>query len=222
MELWRSDATSGGTFMVTDVVPGLPSSDPRSITLAMGKLFFSAYTDPQGGWEPWISDGTAAGTKRLISIDASIPHDMPQGFVAVQDKVYIITNSFFSPESTLFISNGTTGGTSLLYDFPSHGYVHGFITDPVAVNGLLFFVASLPAYGDTFWRTDGTTSGTFMVKDFGSDESEFFSPLQMTSYNNKLYFSGDDGDGDNRRLWYSDGTLEGTKKVVQPRQRVLS
>jgi len=216
MELWRSDGTSGGTNLVADVLPGIASSDPRSITLALGKLFFSAYTDPQGGWEPWVSDGTAAGTTRLIGIDASINHDTPEGFAVVQDKIYIITNSFIPPQSTLFITDGTPGGTSLLYDFVSNGYGRGLITDPVAANGLLFFVASLPAYGDTFWRSDGTPSGTFMVKDFGSDESEFYSPLQMTSYNNKLYFSGDDGDGDGRRLWYSDGTLEGTSKAFNP------
>jgi hypothetical protein len=53
-----------------------------------------------------------------------------------------------------------------------------------------------------------------MVKDIGPDQSDYFSPLQLTEYNGKLYYSGDDGSG--RRLWYSDGTSAGTLPAQNP------
>ena len=67
-ELWRSDGTAAGTFMVKDVQPGAAASNPYEITAANGNIYFSATTLAYGQ-EPWVSNGTASGTHLLrISI----------------------------------------------------------------------------------------------------------------------------------------------------------
>jgi ELWxxDGT repeat protein len=52
-ELWTSDGTVSGTFMVQDLVPGNVSSNPRYFDGAAGTVFF------QAGGELWRVDQTA-------------------------------------------------------------------------------------------------------------------------------------------------------------------
>jgi ELWxxDGT repeat protein len=68
-ELWRSDGTDAGTYMVKDIEPGAGSGGVSNITAANGKIFFSATTSANGP-QPWISDGTDAGTRILKDISA--------------------------------------------------------------------------------------------------------------------------------------------------------
>jgi ELWxxDGT repeat protein len=58
-ELWRSDGTPGGTYLVADLRPSPYSSNPHSLTVFKGALYFSA--DGPNGGALWKTDGTAAG-----------------------------------------------------------------------------------------------------------------------------------------------------------------
>src|SRR5215218_1923401 len=44
-ELWRTDGTNEGTALVSDIYPGLPStnSNPHRLTVVGDRLFFNAY-----------------------------------------------------------------------------------------------------------------------------------------------------------------------------------
>src|ERR1022692_1553422 len=55
-QLWRSDGTAAGTFMLTSYSD--PSFNPTQLTNVDGTLFFTA----DNGQQLWKSDGTAAGT----------------------------------------------------------------------------------------------------------------------------------------------------------------
>src|SRR5205823_4589819 len=59
-ELWRSDGTSAGTFMVRDNNPGTANATPTAITSVGGLAFFAANVG--AGLGLWRSDGTSAGT----------------------------------------------------------------------------------------------------------------------------------------------------------------
>ncbi len=60
-ELWASDGTAAGTYLVKDINPGAASSNPYYLTNVSGTLFFQA-NDGVHGIELWKSNGTASGT----------------------------------------------------------------------------------------------------------------------------------------------------------------
>jgi len=66
-EVWVTDGTEAGTYMLKDVRPGSSGSNPESYVVSNGKLFFIA-TTATAGEEVWVSDGTAAGTQLLKDI----------------------------------------------------------------------------------------------------------------------------------------------------------
>ena len=67
-ELFRSDGTSSGTYMVKDIYPGYTGSFPANLTAVGSTLFFSA-NDGTHGTELWKSDGTSAGTVMVSDIN---------------------------------------------------------------------------------------------------------------------------------------------------------
>src|SRR5262245_56315860 len=77
----------------------------------------------------------------------------------------------------------------------------------VALNGWMYFTAT-DINGTELWKTNGTATGTVMVKDIdpGIQSSD---PDHLTVFNNALYFSADDGIH-GTELWKSDGSASGT------------
>jgi ELWxxDGT repeat protein len=74
-----------------------------------------------------------------------------------------------------------------------------------------FFTATDPVHGSELWRSDGTETGTVLVKDIrpGSGSS---SVNYLTNVNGTLFFRANDGTSGNE-LWRSDGTDSGTLRV---------
>src|SRR5262245_35822573 len=56
-ELWRSDGTGAGTWLIKDIRPGSTASNPGPFATAGGVIIFPA-TDSMGR-NVWRSDGTA-------------------------------------------------------------------------------------------------------------------------------------------------------------------
>lgn len=84
---------------------------------------------------------------------------------------------------------------------------------PVYVGGLYYFRAYSPSLGDELWCTDGASAAnTRLVKDINSGSS-YSSPQNLTSFNNLLYFTANDGTN-GYELWRSDGTTNGTFMVA--------
>lgn len=72
-ELWRSDGTAAGTWMVKDITPGAAGTPIEPILAINGTLFSLVYGgDPATTRtvELWRSDGTAAGTVPLGQVGA--------------------------------------------------------------------------------------------------------------------------------------------------------
>lgn len=203
-ELWRTDGTDAGTFMVKDVEPGETSSDPFEITEANGKIYFSANTSAYGN-EPWVSDGTESGTQMLIDINPVYNSDA-SFFVKMGKKVYFAANNNDYLDA-LWETDGSTTGTKLV---KSLGLDPGgfLVSQLTAANGLLYFTfISYTTFAYELWRSDGTAEGTYHI---GTNDLFYYNlPLQLTSYNNRLYFSADN-DGSGSKLWVTDGTDAGT------------
>lgn len=60
-ELWRTDGTEAGTYMLKDINVGSLSSAPLNMT-ALGEMIYFVANDGTNGYELWKSDGTEAGT----------------------------------------------------------------------------------------------------------------------------------------------------------------
>ncbi|QHT70876.1 hypothetical protein GXP67_31625 [Rhodocytophaga rosea] len=59
-ELWRSDGTTGGTFLLKDIFPGGGSSYPQHLVNINGTLYFTATDDSET--KLWKTNGTTAAT----------------------------------------------------------------------------------------------------------------------------------------------------------------
>ena len=75
-----------------------------------------------------------------------------------------------------------------------------------------YFSATDAEHGEELWVTDGTPSGTHIVKDINPGVSS--SEIQwLTRFNDKVVFSAKDTEDNGSELWISDGTEEGTNMI---------
>ena len=101
------------------------------------------------------------------------------------------------------------GSLDLLVDIYSGSNSSEATFGPI-LNDKMLFSASTATSGNELWITDGTPTGTTMVKDIypGSIGG---SPRNMTLVGNKVFFRGYDASGS--ELWVTDGTADGTVLV---------
>ncbi|MEM6403577.1 MAG: ELWxxDGT repeat protein, partial [Cyanobacteria bacterium P01_D01_bin.116] len=186
-------------------------------------LFFSdsfELVDGSPDIELWKSDGTDAGTVLVKDIN---PNDSsnPDLFADVNGTL------FFSAEDgtngrELWKSDGTEAGTVLIKDInpgSDSSISRTPFTAPMSnsgskfadVNGTFYFVADDGTNGNELWKSDGTNSGTVLVKDIslGSEGSNLDN---LTNVNSTLFFTVNDG-SNGTELWKSDGTESGTVLV---------
>lgn len=215
-ELWRSDGTFNGTYMVKDINPAnYISSYPSKFFIVDDILCFVAQ-DGEHGYELWRSDGTAEGTELLKDID---PGDAgPEIFhvVKLKNVLHFIANDG-EHGYELWRSNGTTRGTYMVKDInPGDKYaMYPHAEDPsphlIVVNDTIYFGADDGVHGLELWRSNGTEIGTSLVKDInpGSKNSN---PRHFAAVSNILYFSAASGDLTNE-LWRSNRKENGTYLV---------
>lgn len=121
-ELWSSDGTEAGTFLLKDIHKGWIGSSPdRFATLGDGRVVFSAY-NPRWGDELWITDGTQAGTRLVKDIFPGGTNSYIGGYnvdpiTPTRDGRVVF--QAWSPDRGMepWISDGTRKGTRLLKDF---------------------------------------------------------------------------------------------------------
>ncbi|MFO1151158.1 MAG: ELWxxDGT repeat protein [Alsobacter sp.] len=167
-ELWVTDGSASGTYMVKDIANGpFSESYPRDFYAAGSKLYFSAW-DPTNGRSLWVSDGTSDGTVLIKDLDeGSQTRDLPSNFQlvtqAVGDKLFFSAKTS-AEGAELWVTDGTASGTHLVSDIftgPGSSAPYGL----KAVGGQLYFSATDPDHGYELWVTDGTASGTRLAAD---------------------------------------------------------
>jgi ELWxxDGT repeat protein len=78
--------------------------------------------------------------------------------------------------------------------------------------GTLFFFATDDTNGTELWKTDGTASGTVLVKDINPGPSSSFVTSSAAVSNGILFFAASDPNH-GLELWRTDGTASGTALV---------
>ncbi|TKK71570.1 T9SS type A sorting domain-containing protein [Ilyomonas limi] len=207
VELWVTDGTAGGTKLIKNISSS-GSSVPENFFVFNNTLYFTA-DDGSHGRELWKSNG-AVGNATLV---ADINSGNADG---VADDA-----SFFQNGNNIYFG-ATSGANSGLYKIDLSGTptlvknIEGEIELSILYSAALgnktvFTVRTGDFLTGTaqLWVTDGTESGTKMLKDFGFGSGTMFP--QLTAYNGVLFFDGYDLTGSGIELWTTDGTPGGTK-----------
>lgn len=208
-ELWRSDGTAEGTFLLKDINDGTGSSSPNQFVIAKGEVFFIA-SDDINGKEVWKTNGTTAGTHLVKAIyNGGRNVVTPYGLVAANDLAFFIG---YDDDSGFEVwrTDGTEAGTHVLKNLKTWG-IGDAPSALVAFQNQLFFGATYDAGATALWRSDGTEVGTHLVKSF---EVGRYEPLRdPVVVDETLYFVANESDSGNE-LWQTDGTTEGTQLVI--------
>lgn len=191
-ELWVSDGTVPGTKMVKDVngrrydptfdMYFNPDSNPANLTVMGNRLYFST-----------------------LEVSPDVP------------------SRIFPNCSRLFKTDGTAAGTVLIKQINSYPYdsaeptaIHLEPARFTVVGNLLFFSAgthydAVSATNENveLWRSDGTTAGTYQVRDIFPYNYGSSKPSKLRAINGKLvFFAYSEQYG--RELWVSNGSAAGT------------
>ncbi|MBZ0090296.1 MAG: hypothetical protein K8H90_07955, partial [Thermoanaerobaculia bacterium] len=153
----------------------------------------------------WRTDGTRSGTARLAELDGwmeGLPRVLP-----VDDRVYILEGDQELGEEwltriALWSSDGTPAGTR--QDVALTGLEEAATFGLTRVrDGFVFFRSPTSTYGSMeLWFTDATNEGTRSIRRF---ESEYADGHPVSASSGRALFVLE-----NRWLWSTDGTLEGT------------
>lgn len=163
-ELWRTDATPGGTFLLKDLNPGTPGSHASPRVVASGVALVSALGPNHADTALWASDGTSAGTVHLRDVSDAyyLTSFLPSGPAAYFAAFDVAT-------ATVWVSDGSAAGTRPVFG-PEELASPGDLTLLGGDSGDLDFVA--PKDGRLrLWSTDGTGGGTRVVDDLAEGSS---------------------------------------------------
>ncbi|MEO7265224.1 MAG: T9SS type A sorting domain-containing protein [Ferruginibacter sp.] len=230
-EIYITDGTIPGTVLVKDIFSGATSSAPGDFSTLNAFIYFSARTAAEGR-ELWRTNGTLAGTTLVRDIVPGPDSSNAAGLYNLYSNGSYLLFAAYSPGSgiELWKSDGSNAGTVMLKEINTananadSSKPSGFF----AFNNMVLFVAKDATHGEEFWRTDGTTAGTILLKDInpgpGSSTSyEIFPGFSFPvfqsfhSFNNRAYFNAYDGIS-NGEVWGTDGTVLNTtllKDIVQ-------
>jgi trimeric autotransporter adhesin len=195
-ELWRSDGTAFGTWLVRDIAPGRASSDPSFLTAGSSVVFFIARSQTElSGVDVWQTDGSSTGTRKVAG-----PFNQLLSLYAFGDTAYFTAHE-------LQPSGSYRSGTWRARASGEVAYVTQSTIEsrPVLLGDKVYFRGS---HGLVSSILSGASS-TFAVR-------QIFVLDGPILFQGRLYFSGvlpnDTTSG--VELWVSDGTAGGTKMLV--------
>ena len=206
--------------LIKDINPGAESSNPIRLTNVNGVLSFVTTNNNS---ELWKSDGTTQGTVKVpinpnsfLGIGSLTSFDDNLLFVGVSGGASNIQNS-------LIKTDFTQDGTASLF-----GNGSASIRNLTPFNDVVVFTSEFqnfnnirnPVGTSDLIKSDGTTSGTSVIKSFDNAGS-FDIISELTNVNGTLFFTAPDtappnvvnGRVTNKKLWKTDGTEAGTVVV---------
>ncbi|WP_462221311.1 hypothetical protein, partial [Ferruginibacter sp.] len=149
-QLWRSDGTTAGTFMVFDF--GL-NQYVASYLMVAGNNMYVMIVTPGTGNVLWKSDGTAAGTVPVKTIGTSGNNNYPP-FAAMGSTLFFAGLDGNGKE--LWKTDGTSGGTLLVADINA-GAANSSPAGLTVLNNNLYFAAA-GSNGNELWKFDGSNA----------------------------------------------------------------
>lgn len=204
-DLWTTDGSAGGTIRLSGV------SYFRLVDVN-GKLLFT-----NGENLLTVTDGTTAGTRVISPPPPSGPviESFIEDLVSAGDRAYFtrVVCSDDRQDVELWSTDGTPTGSIKLQD--------GSQSTPDSLtplgNELVYVAYSTMDNGWKLFRTNGTTAGTKLVRDFTDATA---SPSPFTHAGGRLFFTVEDFYS--QQLWSTDGTAVGTRQLETPANEYLT
>ncbi len=210
-ELWRTDLTEAGTWMVEDICPGFchGMTNGPPMVQSGGALYFFADDGGSGG-ELWTSRGTAETTRIVRDLQAGPASSACGQLIEFGGQVVFGADDGIHG-CELWVKPSSWAGVQLLVDAVpgadsgfSSGYRRLFPLD----DQLLFWSQ------DSLWTTDGTPAGTEKVTEVVANlDVPWFHDNGPRAFDGRLFFQGWDA-VHGWELWATDGTAAGTGLVA--------
>ncbi|HEV3343943.1 MAG TPA: ELWxxDGT repeat protein [Pirellulales bacterium] len=208
VQLWRSDGTSAGTVMITDLNVSGGGMNPADLTNVNGQLYFTA-NDGTDGNQVWTTDGTTAGTSMVTNLQPTSGTADPSQLTTSGTSLYFTATASTGVQLYVINAAGTVNQKIVTLTSSSGGVSPTNLTN---VSGTLFFTGFDTDHGNQLWRSNGTALTTGMVTIIGSGTASS-NPAFLTNVSGTLFFSANDGTH-GVQLWKSDGTSAGTTMVA--------
>lgn len=165
----------------------------------------------------WIQSTSAQSIVKDICI--GMGNSNPVNFVRLGNLTCFIANDEIHGYE-LWITDGTEAGTNMVKDIDPgvadaclyHGHLYNRTSSLQVLGNKVYFFANDESHGFELWSSDGTESGTNLVKDIMPGPISSSVDLTLTRAGNYLFFAATDG-RHGTELWKTDGTDTGTVLV---------
>ncbi|MGF1572429.1 MAG: BACON domain-containing protein [Sumerlaeia bacterium] len=199
VELWRSNGSSGGTFLLKDfnTAPGVSGFGDQVVDINQVNNFgvFPAFTSANG-LEPWVTNGNPAGTMLLKDIfPGQGPSLALSGFDFSFSTVPILDSTTLLPSRLLFLArtptqgvelwttDGTAANTQIVSDltpgtgssFPDFTTFGEIASVEFDSGSKLAFIAETPTTGLELFTTNGQPGNAALLKDINPGSAGAFS-----------------------------------------------
>ncbi|MDO9041188.1 MAG: hypothetical protein Q7U64_02450 [Desulfocapsaceae bacterium] len=214
-EWWKCEGPAyNSVTMVKDIGTGGVAVDSSRIPVILNGYFYFQGNDGINGYELWRSDGTDAGTTLVKDINIGSESGSPCYFTLVNGTLFFRADDGIHGRE-LWKSDGTLGNATLVKDiYPGNTDPYFEPSDLTDVNGTLYFAGDDGSLDDgshtndsfnrELWKSDGTDSGTVMVKNINPGPSSW--PRDFIAFHGEVYFNAENVTN-GTELWKTDGTV---------------
>ena len=193
-ELWATDGTAEGTWLVRDLAPGRDeygdvAGGASRLLDGVGDQVYLLADDPIHGRGLWVSDGTEAGT-RIVRDLWPVADEDPYGRwgVAVGDRL-LFDGQDITGGHELWSTDATERGTGPVVDIRPGTRSAGIFRIAALSDGAFVMVDPATDEEDLayeLWRTDGTERGTSRLGEL--DMAGPVSPGGLTAVGDATYY----------------------------------
>lgn len=221
VELWKCDGTISGTELLKDINQGIGSSvnENTQFVAFNNQIFFNA-SNSGDNFELWKTNGTSIGTQLVRDINVGNNGSNIIELTATNDFIIFAAITNYQLPRTLWKSEGDYSTTIQLSDVNLNQFSNNDLSF-VEFNDLIFFPAGYNTKnGVELWTTDGNPSNTKLFYDIFQKFNGFGDFYDSAKLDDKLVFLGNDGNG--FLPFITDGSLIGTKKIINSSNSTLS
>lgn len=202
-ELWATDTTGYETHLVKEFTKGSNNDSYLSSQITFNNELYLIHMANR----LWKTDGTVKGTQLLKENkkDNSVFFATP-----ALNQVYFFTES--SKRVELWATKGKKKNTKRIAKLLNYTFENTEYHVPVTYGNKISFLLKDKEGKYILFASDGTKKGTFPLKTLNIYSKYYY--YTSVSYGDQLYFTVADQKGRTNEIWKTNGTINGTKKVL--------